>query len=220
MSVVKLGKKKAKRPYKDSKGNAVVGVTTVCGYGEDSGGLVHAAYQCGIRGENYKEVWSQAAEAGTCGHFLVECHLKGDEADLSEFSPDTVDLATNIFIKFLDYWEQEGLTYIASELEMVSDTRGFGGKLDVVGRDKQGRLCLVDLKSSKAIYQPYLVQISAYEELWNEKEEEKIERRAIFRNGKKEKGDTELRWLPPLPDHFDLFLTQVELWRKWKPLRK
>lgn len=209
---VKLGKHKGKRRYKTTEGKFVPGVTTLCGYGSDQGGLIHAAWRLGMDGINYRAEWDKAAEAGTCGHFLVECHLKGNEADLSEFSPDVVDLASNVFLKFLEYWQQEKLSYVASELELVSDSMFYGGKLDVVGRDNDARLVLIDLKSSKQIFPPHLIQVAAYEELWNEKHDEKINRRAIFRNGKKEKGDTELRWLPPLPNHFDAFKLQLALY--------
>jgi hypothetical protein len=215
--VHKLGKQKSHVIYRTKDKRRVPGASTIASIGEDKSGLIHAAWKLGTEGVNYRAQWDAAAEVGTCAHFLIEAHLKGWASDLSEFSPDVVDLAENVFLKFLEYWEQEGMTLIASEKELVSEL-GYGGTIDVIARDKEGRLVIVDEKSSKAIFDPHIIQLSAYEQLWNENNAEKITRRAIFRNGKKEKGDTELRWLPPLDRHFDHFKIQLALYNSKKRL--
>jgi hypothetical protein len=215
---VKLGKHKAHVIYRTKDGSRVPGATTVSGYGEDVGGLIHSAWKLGTEGTNYKSEWAKAAEAGTVGHFLIACHFKCVEADLSEYSPEVVDLGENVFLKFLEDFQREGLTCVHSEKVYVSEEMRVGGTLDVVARDKEGRLVLIDEKSSKDIYPPYISQLSGYRLIYDENEEEKLQRFAIFRNGKREKGDTELRWIQPetMDRHAEVFRAQVKLYYAWK----
>ena len=214
--VVKLVKKRAHQIYKTKDGKRVPGSSTIAKIGDSAEGLIYWAWDLGMQKIDFRKVKDEAADAGTVGHFMIECFLKGNEPDVSDFSATSIDLATNIFVKFHDYWEQEGMTFVASELELVSDIHGYGGTIDIIARDRDGRLCIIDEKSSKAIYESHFYQLASYENLWNEHNEEKIARRAIFRNGKKEKGDTELRWIPSLDPYFQTFLAQLALYQAKK----
>jgi hypothetical protein len=43
----------------------------------------------------------------------------------------------------------------------------MGERFDLVAKDKDGKLCLIDLKTSKRISDGYVRQIAGYTELWD-----------------------------------------------------
>ena len=51
---------------------------------------------------------------------------------------------------------------IATENSYVSEKYQFGGTIDAIGKDTQGRIVLVDWKTSNSVYQDYLIQLAAY----------------------------------------------------------
>jgi hypothetical protein len=216
--IVKLDKTKPHQKY-FVDGKEVVGASTIAKVNDDSqGALMHWAWKQGQAGLDYRTTRDKAADAGDVGHFLIHCHFMGYEPDLSLFDEPTIEFGKTVFEKFLVDWEKSKLTFVSSELQLTSQPHRYGGTLDVVGRDPQDRLCLVDEKSCKYIYEAHLFQLSGYEQLYNENHEEQIERRAIFRNGKEKKGDTELLWLEPLEDYFQVFLVKLALYNAERSL--
>lgn len=166
----------------------------------------------GTEGKDYRKVTDEAAGIGSVAHFLITCHFKNDEADLSDFNQIEIDTGYKVFQKFLQTWEESELTFVANELELVSE-KGYGGTIDLIARDKKGQLILCDEKSSPRIYGHFYRQVAGYENLWNENNEEKIVRRVIFRHGKKDPEDTETRWIGPVDKHFKVFLAQLALYK-------
>lgn len=117
-----------------------------------------------MAGEDYRKARDKAADVGTLAHWMIECHLRGLQPDLAQFTPDDVDRAENAVLKLMSWWESSGLTLIAAEQQLVSERWGYGGTLDIVAR--RGReTVLVDLKTSKDIYPEYWRQVAAYGEL-------------------------------------------------------
>ena len=213
-TAVKLEKKKTHQVYKLASGKRVPGASTVAKLGDDPSALIHWAWDLGSQGLDYRKVRDNAADVGTLAHFMIEAHLNNQTPDLSECSPADIDKATNAFLKFLEFWEGEGLTSISPEVQLVSEEWGYGGTLDAPAIDRNGNYVLLDWKTSKGIYTGYLSQLAAYEALWNENfPDKKITRRAIVRIGKEEIGDFEIRWLPEMDKYFRLFTAQLNLYR-------
>lgn len=186
--------------YRVSDGSLVPGGSTTSKYGDSPEPLIIWANREGLKGNDLRTIRDRSANSGTCGHFLIECYFRGEEADLREFEPRVVTLATNSFNKFLQFWEREQLTIVDTEIQLVSETYRYGGTLDAVARDEFGNLVLLDWKSSKKdIYFSQRAQIAAYEGLWiecKEKEMGQIKRRAIVRLPSSEDGTCEAHWIP------------------------
>lgn len=221
MSIVTLQKSKAKRPYKLADGTAVPGITTVLSV-LNKPALLEWAWKLGMEGLDYKKVRDNAADVGQIAHFMVECWLKGDEADLSQFSAEDRLKADGCFVKFKDWWNEHGFTIMHSELEIVSEAMRCGGKLDIVALDKEGRVCLIDIKSSKAIYSEYWAQVAAYESLYEMSdipENDDIDRRIIVRIGKGGPDDFEIQERNDLSKHLNLFLAALEVYNAQKELK-
>lgn len=211
--------KSSRRIYKNIGGIKVPGVTTILGV-LNKPALLEWAWKLGKEGIDYKTVRDTAASIGTICHFMCECYLKGQEADLSEFPKDQVSLAENGFIKFLDYWEKSGFTVIETEIPLIHETLSFGGTLDIVCKDKEGRFVLLDLKTSKALYPEYWSQVSAYKKLWNLNNDDKIERNIIIRIGKEEIADLEIVEKNDLTIYWDLFEGALMVYKAQQEIKK
>lgn len=162
-----------KKGYKVN-GKAVPGVTTIIGRFKDSGGLLYWAFEQGKaaeRGEiaNLYDKRDEAAEAGTLAHSLVEAKLRGEpELDLSTYPEEISVPALQGYQNYLRWKEDNKIKIEFQEMELVSKTYLFGGCPDAVGWDSRGQLCILDWKTSNAVYQDYLIQIAAYRQLWEE----------------------------------------------------
>lgn len=215
--VVKLSKTRAHQVYKLADGTRVPGASTIAKIGDDPGALLHWAWKCGCEGIDYKKARDKAADIGTIAHFMIECHLKGDTPDLSEFGSEDIDRAETSFLKFLDWWQGEGFEVISPEVQLVSETFGYGGTIDAPVRDKSGNVCILDWKTSKGIYDSHLIQTAAYEKLFAENYPDLIpSRRAVARIGKEDQGDFEVRWFSDSDKYFEVFKAQLALYKARK----
>jgi len=217
---VKFQKTDAHDTYKLKDGTRVPGASTIAKIGDDPSALIYWSWDLGRQGIDYKKARDQAADIGTLAHFLIQCHLRGQVADLSEFSKADQDKAETAFIKFLEFWDAEKFQPVAIETPLVSEQWRYGGTLDLIAHDADG-LALLDWKTSKAIYRPYLVQVAMYQQLWNENNPKQlIRRRAICRIGKDDAMDLEVRWLSDMSPYFEAAKAQLALYRAFQALPK
>jgi hypothetical protein len=155
--------------YTNKDGDNVPSVTTVLkALGEGSEGLIWWAWNLGMQGKDYRAERQAAADIGTLGHLGVEADISGEE-----FDPDALDLSgedkemvRGCLQAWEDWKEQSHLSFIASELSLVSEDHQYGGTLDVATVYK--RTGILDLKTGNGVYPSMLCQIAAYGNLWNE----------------------------------------------------
>ena len=188
--------------------------------GEDQSFLINWAWKLGLDGKDHKKVTDYAADIGSVAHFLIECWFNQDTPDLCEFSKSAIDAGNLIFEKFKVSWGKNNLTWVASELELVSEEHNYGGTLDIIAKDQDRQLVLVDIKSSPRVYGQFYRQLAGYEHLYNELHDEKIARRVIFRHGKDDPDDTEIRWLDNLDKHWTVFKSQLALYEAFRSINK
>ncbi len=130
------------------------------------------AHKKGLEGKPLYEERDTAASIGTVVHAMVENMLAGPyEAeratgwgDLDLDGQLKANQAMNAFLRWRDNFK---LTVIAQEVQMVSEKHAFGGTPDLIAM-VGNQVCLVDWKTSKSVYESYLVQLAAYKGLWNE----------------------------------------------------
>lgn len=168
--------------YRNAAGDRIPGTTTVIGRFKDSGGLIQWAYKQGrehgdlsARGKDAPrhlyDVSGKAADIGTAAHSMVEAHINGDdpEAALSALMGEGEDFATKARSAFNAYLEWASMTRIEllsnyQEIQLVSEEYQFGGTPDAIGRIN-GKVVLIDWKTSNGVYQDYLIQLAAYKHL-------------------------------------------------------
>ena len=139
--------------YYNSEGRSVPRVTEILSSMIHSDSLMYWANSLGFRGLKYKDELNRAADIGTNAHFAIEMYLR------EKLKTDN--------IPFLGYilWEkvlnEKGLYInpILIEERLVCDW--FGGTADAV-LDINGRLFLVDFKTSNHVTFKYFLQLAAY----------------------------------------------------------
>lgn len=211
--------------YKLADGSRVPGVTTIIGRFKDAGGLIHWSWQCGIDGIDYRAVRDSAADAGTLAHSFVEQHIKGipDETILANVDGQEPDKRAEAAYRSYLTWERHTkLKIVEQETSMVSELHKFGGTLDAIG-EIDGQLCLLDWKSSNALYRDMLVQIAAYKYLWEEVnfvKNKRLEGGFHLCRFSKEHGDFAHHYYPNLDEAWEQFLLFRRAYEIDKMLKK
>lgn len=147
-------------------GKRVPGVTTILGV-LDKHALVKWANNLGLQGIDSSKYTDKLAQVGTLAHYLIECHLSGQKPDLTAYSPEQIDLASNSVLKFHAWEAEHTVEPIMTEAQLVSEQYRFGGTVDFYGLI-DGVPTILDLKTSKAIYPEHIHQVAAYRWLLNE----------------------------------------------------
>jgi len=162
--------------YKLRDGTPVPGVTTVIGksLGWNKGALMYWAHQEGLAGRDYRESQQSAADAGTIAHAMIEAYIRHDDyTPPAGATDDQLRLARLSFDAAREWCEQSLIEFVETEPHLVCPKHRFGGTPDAIARIR-GQLCLLDWKTSKGIYSEYLIQLAAYEHLWNRSRDEQI----------------------------------------------
>ncbi len=155
-------------------GKRVPGTTTIIGRFKDSSALLHWAFKQGQEGKArlYGEA-EKAADIGTIAHEMIEAHVNGfdpahilDEHNTRNVSMDMKIKATNAFNMFREWESQTGLELLSryQEIQLVSPMYMFGGTPDAIGKIN-GKIVLLDWKTSNGVYPDYLLQLAAYRHL-------------------------------------------------------
>ena len=156
-----------KQGYFTKDGKKVPGTTTVVGRFKDSGALIYWAWQCGKDGKDIRVVKEDAADAGSCTHEMIDCHIHGRTFKHGPWDPLAIAKAEHAFLAYLNWSEQNKLKVVASEVQLVSEKYRFGGCFDAVVSGAE--LVLLDYKSSNGLYPDMLVQVAGgYSLLWAE----------------------------------------------------
>ncbi len=109
---------------------------------------------------DYRTKRDTAADAGTCAHDMMECHIKGRVFDSSHYPPEVVVRAQPAYEAFLQWAKQSKFEISETEVQLTSRKYLFGGTRDAILID--GKRSLGDWKTSNAIYPEYLLQLGAY----------------------------------------------------------
>jgi hypothetical protein len=98
----------------------------------------------------------EAAALGTEVHNLADMVARGVP------TPPMSDTVRSRVLKYTDWWKSSGWTLRTSEAMLVNPLAGYGGTLDLLARDADGRTVLADIKTGKAVYHEAVLQLTAY----------------------------------------------------------
>jgi hypothetical protein len=193
--------------YYLAAGDRVPSVTTV-GSGLHPRGLFYWYWQKGKDGFGFNENPTPALEIGSLVHSMVEQRIHGETPKAPAVDDSIYERVMSGFNAFTRWWDANRFEVVATEVPLVSEKYRYGGTLDTILRDHTGALCLGDWKTSKALYADYLIQISAYGNLWNENAPGNLKLTGGFHlvRFSKEHGDMEHRHFPALELEFTQFL--------------
>ena len=153
-----------RRDYRNAAGEKVPGVTSVMGetLGWSKQGLIQWAFKLGKEGRSLSER-DKAADKGTATHALtwrILGHDDGTELDDDDVREHELN-ARRVANAILSRWK-----IVHVELPIVCDTHA--GTIDLIVRDKDGRVGVVDLKTGKGVYNEVAVQLGAYSRLYGQ----------------------------------------------------
>lgn len=152
--------------YKNSKGERIPSVTTVLGqWGIKTQPLTHWAYKRGEQGIPLYE--KEEADVGTLAHAMIDHEVKGKELNLAEYPIKIIDQAKVCFENFQDWKKRHAFKPIQTEISLISEEYQYGGTVDLAAMI-DGKLSIADFKTGKEVYEDHILQIVAYEKLWNE----------------------------------------------------
>ena len=165
---MKVKKQHTHPGYYNAAGTRLPSVTTVAKLISPPEGLIHWAWDCGMKGLDYREVRDSAADAGTLAHSMIEADIKQLEQPSSE-DEEQQRLALQGFNAYRSWREGSKFELHTTETVLVSERYQYGGRLDCVA-SVNGELCIVDWKTSKtrSPRDAWLPQIAAYRQGWNE----------------------------------------------------
>jgi hypothetical protein len=219
MQTVKLERNAPHQTYHLSDGTKVPGGSTICKIGDDASALLHWAWKLGTEGKDYRKERDKAADIGTIAHFLIECFLNNQVADLSDYGQEDIDKALLCYNKFVDWWDEQRLRKVYTEIQLVHEEVRYGGTIDMIAERDNGEFVLIDFKTSKKISDSYWRQCAGYAQLFNfnnpqmvSKPYNEIKSHAIVRIGKQEEGDFEVIWREDLSKEWLVFQKQVALY--------
>lgn len=202
-------------------GTRVPGTTTVIGRFKESGAIVHWAWEQGKAGKDYRATKQSAADSGTMAHALVEASIKGEIAPtFPDAEPDVIARAVAAFGAYCTWASQSKLEILVTEPRLISEVHRFGGTLDAIGY-LNGSLCLLDWKTSNAVYSDYLLQLAAYKVLWEENNPSDLITGGLHLcRFAKEHGDFAHHFYPNLDDAWEQFTLFRRAYDIDKGLRK
>jgi hypothetical protein len=189
--------------------------------GDDTGGLVYWAWDLGRQGKDYRKVSQEACDVGTLAHFMIEAFLNEFVCDLDDYETELIDKALGCYQKFADWWEEQHLEKVATEIQLVNEAYRYGGTIDLIAKKPNGDHVLLDFKTSKKISDSYWRQCAGYAALWDWNKSistkggqtiNRITSHAIVRIGKEEEGDFEVVWKDDLSKEWFVFQKQVDLY--------
>ena len=65
-------------------------------------------------------------------------------------------------LAYAAWWKASGWRLRLSEAMLVNPMMGYGGTLDLLAYDRDGRTVLADIKTGKGVYQEAVLQLTAY----------------------------------------------------------
>lgn len=209
-------KTKTHTVYRLGDGTRVPSVTTVLGV-INKPALLKWAWECGMRGEDYRKVRDEAADIGTLAHYLIMCHLRGIEPDTAAYSPEQVKAAEVCLMKYWDWEKEHNIKPVLVEVPLTSEAYSYGGTVDCLARSDDD-LLLIDYKTGKHIYDEMFLQLAAYAELLRG-EGYYIKNARILRIGRDEREGFEERLVAKLEPYWQAFEHCLHLYNALKTIR-
>ena len=148
------------------------------------GTFVHAIIEEWLKGGATEEV-----KQSICTNYLLPLNpgrleIMQRAADIKSMSDAQRNLfydqmKSYMFSRFCEFWLASGLTYVGSEIMVGSKRYMFGGRIDILARNRKGGLVLIDFKTSKHVSPSMFSQVAAYKLAYEEMTDQKIVKCAI-----------------------------------------
>jgi len=132
-------------------------------------------------GRSADYIVKKASEDGTKVHNLVEQYLNGEEIKfLDKFDTPKYDPEIwKMFLHFVEFWELYNPKLIETEVHLFSDDLKVAGTCDLIC-EIEGKLWLLDVKTSNMMHTTYELQTSVYGQCYKECYQKEIDNYGIL----------------------------------------
>lgn len=131
----------------------------------------------------HQEFKAKAAAVGDEVHQWVESYINGDKPEMPEQREAQIGVTA-----FLDWEAAHKVKFISSERVIYSKKHDYIGKMDIEAK-VNGKLCLIDIKTSNGMYNEFYMQTAAYVKADEEESKRKYGGRWIIRLSKETEQD-------------------------------
>ena len=171
--------------------------------------LTHWALSIGQ--EEYDKVISEALEVGNDTHQWIEHYINYGHACAEP--EDYISKSVNAFLDWTNKYNPE---WVDAERKIYCDKYKYAGTVDAVAKIN-GRVCVIDFKTSKKVYKPYHLQVTAYAQAIKRMDGLRRWPLGIILRLDKETGEFEHKVFEP-KHNFNTFKKCLEL-KQWSSLR-
>ena len=173
----------------------------------------------------------KASEEGTQVHELCEAYLLGEDLTYlsSNSNPKYPPHVWQMFLRFVEFWEEYNPTLIETEVHLFSDELKVAGTCDLIF-ELDGELWIVDWKTSNHLQSTYDLQVSVYGKMYEECYGKKPDRFGILwlKSNKRKGADGKIQgkgWEMHEPkrsydENIDIFKTVQTLFNLENPTHK
>jgi len=117
----------------------------------------------------FRKKSKEAADIGTAVHKYLEDYLNaGINGEPLPEMPVNKHIK-NAILAFLEWTKENKVKFVSAERKVYSKKHGYAGTLDALGY-VNGKLAIVDFKTSSGIYPEMFIQTSAYAQAVNEED--------------------------------------------------
>ena len=122
----------------------------------------------------------KASEEGTQVHEMIEAYLNGEELKFLEHGIPMYDPNVwQMFLRFVDWWEEYKPTLVEAEVHLFSDELKIAGTCDLVC-EIDNELWIIDFKTSNYLQTTYDLQTAIYAQCFEECYGKKINRAGVL----------------------------------------
>jgi hypothetical protein len=122
----------------------------------------------------------KASEEGTQVHEMIEAYLNGEELNFLEHGRPMYNPGVwQMFLRFVEWWEEYNPTLIEAEVHLFSDELKVAGTCDLVC-EINGELWVIDFKTSNHLQTTYDLQTAMYAQCFEECFGKKVDRTGIL----------------------------------------
>ena len=171
--------------------------------------LTHWALSIGQ--EEYDKVISEALEIGNDTHQWIEDYINYGHA-----CTEPEDYISKSVNAFLDWTTEYNPEWVDAERKVYCDKYKYAGTVDAVAKIN-GRIVVIDFKTSKKIYKPYHLQVTAYAQAIKRMDGLRRWPLGMILRLDKETGKFEQKVFEP-KNNFNTFKKCLEL-KQWSSLR-
>lgn len=140
-----------------------------------------------LNGEDSLKILKEAGKIGTLAHKMIEGYILGEQVILDNYTPFEIAKAKTAYYGFYDWYQKnKNIKFIENELKLTSKKYLFGGTLDCIIK-KSNRLILLDFKTSNSCHKEYIIQLAAYQKMYEENFNKKITSAIILMLDKEER---------------------------------